>query len=110
MAARRPGLVAKKISVQGRGGKRHQRTYWVKPNIAQVVRLRRAKAAGEMAWGRSSAAGSGAGTQVEPFTIPAHDVSSTAVRERVARGEPIDGLVPPDVATYIAEHGLYRRD
>jgi len=47
MPARRPGLIARKLSVQGKGGKRHQRTYWVKPNIAQIVRLRRAKKAAD---------------------------------------------------------------
>ncbi len=41
--------------------------------------------------------------------MPSVDVSSSIVRDRVARGEPIDGLVPADVAAYIAEHGLYRR-
>ena len=35
------------------------------------------------------------------------DVSSSQVRERVSHGEPIDGLVAPAVAAYIAEHGLY---
>jgi nicotinate-nucleotide adenylyltransferase len=35
-------------------------------------------------------------------------VSATAVRERVARGDPIDGLVPPKVAEAIARLGLYR--
>ena len=34
-------------------------------------------------------------------------VSSTEVRRRAAAGEPIDHLVPPPVARYIAEHGLY---
>ena len=48
------------------------------------------------------------GPRIEPFEIPAHDVSSTRIRERVRRGEPIDGLVVPEVASYIAEHGLYR--
>jgi nicotinate-nucleotide adenylyltransferase len=46
--------------------------------------------------------------RVEGFEIPPHDVSSSLVRERVARGEPVDGLVVPEVAVYIAEHGLYR--
>jgi nicotinic acid mononucleotide adenylyltransferase len=36
------------------------------------------------------------------------EVSSSMVRERVARAEPIDELVGADVAGYIAEHGLYR--
>ena len=36
------------------------------------------------------------------------DVSSSLVRERVARGLEIDDLVAPGVAEYIGEHGLYR--
>jgi nicotinate-nucleotide adenylyltransferase len=36
------------------------------------------------------------------------DVSSTEVRRRAARGEPLDGLVTPAVAAYIAQHALYR--
>lgn len=41
--------------------------------------------------------------------IPEVDVSSTEIRRRVREGLPIDGLVLPVVAEYIAEHGLYRR-
>ncbi len=40
--------------------------------------------------------------------LPAMNVSSTDIRRRVAQGEPIDTLVPPAVAAYIAEHRLYR--
>jgi nicotinate-nucleotide adenylyltransferase len=36
------------------------------------------------------------------------DVSSSAVRERVLAGEPVEQLVGGEVAAYIAEHGLYR--
>ena len=36
------------------------------------------------------------------------DVSSTEIRARVAAGQPITGFVPPAVADYIAQHGLYR--
>ncbi|MEN6368425.1 MAG: nicotinate-nucleotide adenylyltransferase [Thermotogota bacterium] len=36
------------------------------------------------------------------------DLSSTAVRDRVARGESIEAWVPRSVARYIEEHGLYR--
>jgi nicotinate-nucleotide adenylyltransferase len=39
---------------------------------------------------------------------PVMPVSSSLVRERVARGEPVQQLVGPAVASYIAEHGLYR--
>lgn len=36
------------------------------------------------------------------------DVSSTEIRARAARGEPVSGLVADSVADYIAAHGLYR--
>lgn len=37
------------------------------------------------------------------------DVSSTEIRERVAAGQPIAGLVAPKVEAYIREHALYVR-
>lgn len=37
------------------------------------------------------------------------EISSTQVRNRCARGEDIDDLVPPSVATYIHDHQLYVR-
>ena len=48
------------------------------------------------------------GDRVVPFELDSPEVSSTDVRERVARGEPIDDLVPPAVAGTIRELGLYR--
>ena len=44
------------------------------------------------------------------FAIEPLSVSSSEIRGRAARGEPIDDLVPPSVATEIAALGLYRRD
>lgn len=41
--------------------------------------------------------------------VPAVDVSASDIRRRVAAGESLEGLVPPEVARYIAKHGLYRR-
>ena len=41
--------------------------------------------------------------------LPMLDISATEIRARVARGEPIDRMVPPSVARYIDQHGLYRR-
>jgi nicotinate-nucleotide adenylyltransferase len=41
--------------------------------------------------------------------MPPIEVSSSMVRERVAQGEPVEELVGPAVAAYIAEHGLYRQ-
>ncbi|MEX0887243.1 MAG: nicotinate (nicotinamide) nucleotide adenylyltransferase [Phycisphaeraceae bacterium] len=40
--------------------------------------------------------------------VAAMDVSSSEVRRRVAAGESIEAMVPPAVAGYIREHGLYR--
>jgi nicotinate-nucleotide adenylyltransferase len=39
---------------------------------------------------------------------PRIDISATDIRDRVRRGLPIDFLVPPAVAAYIRQHGLYR--
>ena len=42
------------------------------------------------------------------FPIPQLPISSTEIRERVRRGEPIDHVVPPAVAREIEVAGLYR--
>ena len=44
-----------------------------------------------------------------PVPLPPLDISATEIRERAARGLPLDGRVPPAVASYIDQHGLYRR-
>jgi nicotinate-nucleotide adenylyltransferase len=49
----------------------------------------------------------GPGWKVERVAIPRLDVSSTDLRERLATGRPIDGLVPPAVVHAIDAHGLY---
>lgn len=46
--------------------------------------------------------------RVTLFELEPVPVSSSEIRARVARGEPIDGLVPPAVARAIGELGLYR--
>ena len=46
--------------------------------------------------------------RIEVFELEPQAVSSTEIRERVGRGESIDGLVVAAVAAYIAEHDLYR--
>jgi nicotinate-nucleotide adenylyltransferase len=47
--------------------------------------------------------------RVEFFEIPEVPASSREIRARVARGEPIDGLVPRSVARLIVDLGLYGR-
>jgi nicotinate-nucleotide adenylyltransferase len=47
-------------------------------------------------------------TRIFLLPIRALDISSTAIRERVRRGETLDGLVPGAVDAYIREHQLYR--
>ncbi len=54
--------------------------------------------------------GDGLAPRVSFLEMPLADVSSSQVRERVARGEPVVELVGEPVADYIAEHGLYRRE
>jgi nicotinate-nucleotide adenylyltransferase len=49
----------------------------------------------------------GPGWRVERVTIPRVDVSSSDVRERLAAGRPIDGLVPAAVVRAIRARGLY---
>ena len=41
------------------------------------------------------------------FDMPRLDISSSAIRRRVADGRPIRYLVPDAVADYIATEGLY---
>jgi nicotinate-nucleotide adenylyltransferase len=49
------------------------------------------------------------GERVRLLDMPAIDVSSSRVRDCVRHGSPVDGLVGPAVASYIAEHDLYSR-
>lgn len=42
------------------------------------------------------------------FDLDSPNISGSEVRERLARGESIDDLVPPAVARIIDERGLYR--
>jgi nicotinate-nucleotide adenylyltransferase len=53
-------------------------------------------------------AGGSSSVGVAFLQMPTVPISSSLVRERVARGEPIEDLVGGVVARYIAEHDLYR--
>lgn len=60
---------------------------------------------------RMVAAPTAASSAGEPaiFLVDARtpDVSSTEIRRRMARREPLTGLVPPGVEAHIVQHGLY---
>ena len=43
------------------------------------------------------------------FSLPPVPVSATALRTRIGRGEPADGLSAPAVLDYIDQHRLYRQ-
>ncbi len=49
----------------------------------------------------------GDGWTVERVSIPRLDISSTDLRDRLAAGRPVDGLVPPAVVRDIRRRGLY---
>jgi nicotinate-nucleotide adenylyltransferase len=67
--------------------------------LATVVVIERA--------GTRDATPPGDGWRVERVWIPQLDVSSTDLRDRLAAGRPIDGLVPPAVVRAIRDRGLY---
>jgi nicotinate-nucleotide adenylyltransferase len=48
--------------------------------------------------------------RVQFFEIEPNPAASRDVRALAAAGEPLDGLVPPEVARLIQERGLYRPD
>jgi len=39
---------------------------------------------------------------------PLYDISATTIRHRLESNQPCDDLLPPDVLTFILQHGLYR--
>ncbi len=48
------------------------------------------------------------GATCRVIEAPLRRISSTQIRRRVQDGQPLDGLVPPSVASYIADKALYR--
>ena len=65
---------------------------------------------GELARLRANAISACYGTRVDLLSAAGPDLSSTQLRERVAKGEDIRGSVPGSVADYIRDHGLYLCD
>lgn len=64
--------------------------------------------AAESAGASGMTATAGRVPRVRFLDMPIMEISSSSARRRAARGEPIEDLVGPAVARYIAEHGLYR--
>lgn len=48
--------------------------------------------------------------KVRWLEAPPMAVSSSEIRRRLAQGQTVEGLLPPAVAAYIVQHGLYRSD
>ena len=44
---------------------------------------------------------------IDPVVFEDEIISSTQIRKRVAEGKDISGLVPPAVAEFIKQNGLY---
>lgn len=57
---------------------------------------------------RRQSAEEAAGTVIFLVDAPTADVSSTAVRQRIAEGGRLGGMVPPAVESHILQHGLYK--
>lgn len=45
--------------------------------------------------------------QIVKLELPMLEMSSTDIRRRLVNGEPVQGLISPDVADYIRDNGLY---
>jgi len=85
---------------------------WRRPaqllELASLAVAARASSTREQVLAAVSEASGGDGARLRFLEMPLAQVSSSQVRERVARGEPVAELVGEPVARYIAEHALYR--
>lgn len=75
------------------------------PELAQIVVTSRGSLAVTGLVPDSPLAG-----EYAPVTVPALEISSSQIRDRVRRGRSIRYWVPPAVEAYILEHSLYQRE
>ena len=47
--------------------------------------------------------------EIRCLDAPVFNISSTCIRDAVARGEDVSGMVPPAVGRYMSQHALYRK-
>lgn len=47
--------------------------------------------------------------RIELFSMPEMNVSSSMIREKLFRGEPVEEYLPPKVSAYIKENNLYQQ-
>lgn len=127
-----PGLRADRIEVQ-RGGtsytvetlralrEREPETEWSliigRDNLAELPQWRESEALPELVHVIVTTRGGDGTAPRLPFAgrctfvpVPALEISSTAVRARIAAGKSIRYWVPPGVEAYIREHALYRAE
>ena len=70
------------------------------PELSRLARI--------VTFGRAGTTGAELPPGVECISVPAVEISSTAIRERVRRGQSSRYWVPDSVAEFIAARGLYR--
>jgi nicotinate-nucleotide adenylyltransferase len=82
--------------------------HWHQPDklLAEVQFLLMARPGWDFDWSTMPAEYQNLQRHVVP--APLLDISSTYIRRRVSEGKSIDYMTPPEVVSYIREHGLYQ--
>ena len=48
------------------------------------------------------------GARIQFVSFEKQEISSTQIRQKIKNGEPLAGLVPPDVERYISDYAIYK--